>query len=599
LIGRRCHRTLAFARVEQARISFALQVSRCAATTVRATSTYGRIKVGLLITVGGGTSYLLYSKLFALYLDGDLEIWRLTSGESCKPLEKLPEVSPPEAFEHPHRRLPWYRQVLLTARRIMYLTYLFVPCTAVSAAAYITNSDRLREYSIRLLVRTFEQAGCSFLKFGQWMSMRPDMIPADFVEALKTLCDASPEHEFSHTRRIIQESFGRDIEDIFESFDELPVASGSVAQVHRARLKSAYKLGDGTVDVAVKVRHPSVADETFVDLDILYVFCDALARFTHIFTVPFDREDFSRRVQTQIDFKWEAYNLRRFANNFRKEVKQGTLIFPSLSKELLSPSILVESWASGNAMSQLFSKVGDGFVELVDGAKDLKKEWGEKLLQKKAKLAETLFDLQMKMILRDNHAHGDLHGGNVMYNGQSNTITVLDAGMATSLGEDVLDSFQDFLVSMAEGNAERMTDLLLSFVDKRNSTAVRDWDAESFRFFGSVQSEVDKWIDKTTGKAPDGGPISIGDLMGGILFKMNYHGLSLRGDIAGQMISFSITEGLIRQLDPPFDVVSSAKPYLLRYGQNRGASPSDDGFVAQFTDYFRSLGCRFCTYACC
>merc|ERR1712187_452246 len=65
--------------------------------------------------------------------------------------------------------------------------------------------------------------------------------------------------------------------------------------------------------------------------------------------------------------------------------------------------------------------------------------------------------------------------------------------------------------------------------------------------------------------APDGGPISIGDLMGGILFEMSRQGLCLRGDVAGQMVSFSITEGLVRQLDPPFDMVKHAKPYLRKY----------------------------------
>merc|ERR1712048_25149 len=84
------------------------------------------------------------------------------------------------------------------------------------------------------------------------MSMRPDMLPGDVVEALKSLCDASPEHQFNHTRRMFLEAFNRDIEDVFETFEESPVASGSVAQVHRARLKTEYALPDGAVDVAVK-----------------------------------------------------------------------------------------------------------------------------------------------------------------------------------------------------------------------------------------------------------------------------------------------------------------------------------------------------------
>jgi aarF domain-containing kinase len=541
----------------------------------------------ILVTGGAGISFVLYEKFFSL-LTGRLEIWPLVSSEGARVVDEggspdsQEEIVRPEAFQHPFHKLPWYKQFFLTAQRVLFLAFLFSPFSALSAVAYITNSDRLREYSIRLLVKTFENAGCSFLKFGQWMSMRPDMIPPDVVEALKTLCDGAPEHDFRHTRRIIQNSFGREIEDIFESFDEHAVASGSVAQVHRARLKPEYGLADGSVDVAVKVRHPSVERETFVDLDILYTFCDTLAKVSRVFTVPFDRDEFRTRVQTQIDFKWEAYNLRRFAQNFKEEVKSDHFIFPSLSNKLLSSSTLVESWAPGNVMTNLFSKVGDGFVEVVGDIKNLKKEFGQKMREKKEILAKDLFDMQMKMILRDNHAHGDLHGGNVMYSPNTNTITVLDAGMATSLDPEVVEGFSKFLVTMAEGDAKGMTARLLSFVDKKISPAYSNTSEDPPEFLTSVQSEVDKWIAPDTGKAPGGGPISIGDLMGGILFKMNHHGLCLRGDVAGQMISFSITEGLIRQLDPPFDVVNSAKPYLLQYGAGSRIGASNVVFESTF-----------------
>eukprot|EP00929_Paragymnodinium_shiwhaense_P084446 TRINITY_DN45149_c0_g1_i1.p1 TRINITY_DN45149_c0_g1~~TRINITY_DN45149_c0_g1_i1.p1 ORF type:complete len:652 (-),score=160.22 TRINITY_DN45149_c0_g1_i1:238-2163(-) len=543
-------------------------LARGQATAARATKSIWP-RVGLL-AVGGGAAALAYSRIWAFGRDGAVEIWQVSEVGGAGQSEALEEVEKPEAFQHPYAALPWYWRIFLGASRVLYLTIIFIPCGALSAAAFFTNSDRLREYSIRLLVRTFENAGCSFLKFGQWMSMRPDMIPADLVEALKTLCSESPEHSFAHTRKIVRESFKCELEDIFEAFEEKAIASGSIAQVHRARLKPQYRLKDGSVDVAVKVRHPCVETETFIDLDILYAFMDTFAKFSHVFTVPFDRDEFRTRIQTQIDLEWEAYNLRRFADAFKEEMKGGLLEFPALSPKLLSQSVLVESWASGSNVTNIFSKVGDGFVELVDAAKDLKKEISDKLRRKKEVLAKTVFDMQMKMILRDNHAHGDLHGGNVMYNQNTNTITVLDAGMATSLDEDVIDGFQRFLVDMAEGNADGMTAHLLSFVDRKISPAYKNTDDDPPQFKRSVEEEVDKWIGKDTGRAPDGSPISIGDLMGGILFKMNYHGLCLRGDVAGQMISFSITEGLIRQLDPLFDVVGSAKPYLVRYGGTKG-----------------------------
>jgi len=533
-------------------------VVRFASTAPAMGSTAGRLSRpfgAALLTATCGASYALYR-----FLLGPPEDEALDDGVHI-------EVPPkPKPFRHPYNDLPWYEKLVVAMRRLMYLTFLFAPCTVVSAAAFFTSSERLREYSIQMLVRTIECAGCSFLKFGQWMSMRPDMLPGDVVAALKSLCDAAPEHHFEHTRRAVRESFGRDIEDIFDVFDKNPVASGSVAQVHRAQLRADYALGNGATEVAVKVRHPSVELETYVDLDILYLFCDVVSRFSHLFTVPFDREDFTMRVQTQIDFKWEAYNLAQFADNFKHEVRLGMLSFPSFSLRLLSPSILVESWAPGRSVSDLFSKVGDGFMEVVDTAKGIKHEFSSAMQEKKAVLAKTVFDLEMKMLLRDNHAHGDLHGGNLIYSMGTNTLTVLDAGMATSLAEDVVDDFQDFLIAMAEGSADRMSDHLISFVDRRISPGYCEG-FDTAAFTTSVSKEVNKWVDQKTGRAPDGGPISIGDLMGGILFEMTYNGLGLRGDVAGQMISFSLAEGLIRQLDPSFDVVTTAKPYLASYGK--------------------------------
>merc|ERR1711871_779168 len=190
-----------------------------------------------------------------------------------------------------------------------------------------------------VLVRTFEHAGCSFQKFGQLISMRPDMFPSDVVEAFSNLRDDIPQHDFEHTKKMIKESFGHDIDEIFLEFDMTPVASGTVAQVHRARLRPEYasqalmvdKHGKAVQDVAVKVRHPHVLDETWLDVDLIYGAVQHFSLFSE-FTMPFKQDEFLHQLQTQVDFEIEAHNLRKFAQNFKEEVLDGELWFPTVSE---------------------------------------------------------------------------------------------------------------------------------------------------------------------------------------------------------------------------------------------------------------------------
>lgn len=93
-------------------------------------------------------------------------------------------------------------------KRLIFLAFVFLPCVTVAALVRVTESERLRAYLLELLVETLDVAGCSFQKFGQWLSMRPDMFPPDMVSALSTLRQDIPPHDIIHTRKMIKESFG-------------------------------------------------------------------------------------------------------------------------------------------------------------------------------------------------------------------------------------------------------------------------------------------------------------------------------------------------------------------------------------------------------
>jgi len=149
-------------------------------------------------------------------------------------------IAEPIRFEHPLNERPLLVRWWLIARRVCWLVIVFTPFAVESGLLLLFNTTAARERWIRSLVSSLESAGCSFQKFGQWMSMRPDMLPPDVIDALSKLRMDVPTHSMAHNDAVIFAGTGMHIPEIFSSFDELPVASGTVAQVHRAVLKPAF-----------------------------------------------------------------------------------------------------------------------------------------------------------------------------------------------------------------------------------------------------------------------------------------------------------------------------------------------------------------------
>jgi len=467
------------------------------------------------------------------------------------PVEFVELPAPSEEFTHPYESESAFFKAFVRFKRFVYLTFLFVPCACVGVMVSFTQDSKWREYWLDLLVHTFESAGCGFQKFGQWMSMRPDMFPADIVNAMSRLRQNAPPHEYRHTRRVIRESFGVEIEELFDYFEETPVASGTVAQVHRARLRPEHAINGHVRDVAVKVQHPTVLEETFADIEFLFHILDNLK----VMTMPFCKDQFLHSLRKQVNFEWEAHALSKFAMNFKEETKRGEVCFPLVSGTLLSPSVLVESWVTGTTISDFFTEVGQGF-------KVVGKQFSSAVDTQKKQLAETIFSVCMKMFLRDNYMHGDLHAGNVIYDPSRGTLTVLDAGHTTSLGPESASHFGQFMTGICYGDADRITSSLLVFHD-RNSNLTPDIDGLK----KDVSAACARWVGPD-GRAPDGSPVCVGDLMGEIFFRLARNNVSLQGDVAISIVSIAVSEGLIRQLSPEFDINKKALPYIARFSSS-------------------------------
>ena len=401
-------------------------------------------------------------------------------------------------FEHPYDKKPYLWRAWFTAKRLGYLMVLWIPCGTVAFAAWLTGNGTVRARWLRLMVQTIEWAGCSFQKFGQWLSMRPDLLPPDVIEALSELRDNTAEHSMEHNRAMFRTSFGAELETFFSFFDSNAIASASVGQVHRATLRPEYAMEDGSLEVAVKVRHPRVLDETWIDTTLIFAFMDNSGG---LLTMPFSQQDFTFMLQKQFDFEWEAYNMSKFAENFSQETGSSVLRFPSVSGDLLSPCVLVESWGKGGSVDNLFSSVGDNWVVTEDNT-----NVSASVMKIKKELATVIFDMNMKMFLRDNFIHGDLHAGNLLYDNESGALTVLDAGLISQIPPAMNANFVLFIQGMCGGDAGAITDQLLVF-DNRNVVAGlvnEEVQVQRPVLLKTVQAACDRWVDATTGMAPDG-----------------------------------------------------------------------------------------------
>eukprot|EP00494_Astrolonche_serrata_P032369 UN32638 len=333
------------------------------------------------------------------------------------------------------------------------------------------------------------QAGCGFQKFAQWLSMRPDKFHPDFIKVCSNFREGSPSHSLQETKDIFKQDFGMEIEDVFEVFDETPLASGSIAQVHRAIIKEEYANPElKSREVAIKVRHPATIIDSYTDPSIILNFCEW--SFSILNTImPFDRQKVEHSLKKQVDLSVELENLQRFNKYFKDD---PNVTFPKPYTKFCSSSVLVESFHHGDSVGDMMSSFKDDafgyeWEDIQSVNQDVTPEF-------KSKLADKIFDCGMKMYVRDNFAHADLHAGNLLAK-RDGKLIVLDTGLTTELNPKDNDKFFDFLEKGITLDVPGFTTLLMYFNSGDNAKAVDRPKLES-----DIQDLMDLHLNKEAGR---------------------------------------------------------------------------------------------------
>ncbi|XP_073390844.1 uncharacterized protein [Physcomitrium patens] len=404
--------------------------------------------------------------------------------------------------------------------RLIYLVVLFTPTLVVGVFINQTEGG-LRRFWLHLLLRSLEAAGPAFIKWGQWASTRPDIFPADICDELSRLHMQAPRHSYAETRKIMEKAFRVPIETLFDDFECEPVASGSIAQIHRAVLKKPPGNGPPLI-VAVKVRHPKVNDliqKDFVIIRYLARISTALPGIKHL-QLDKSVQHFAAFMTRQVDLTLEAAHLQRFIYNFRKskDVSFPTPIYP-----YVHPTVLVETYEEGLSVAKY---VNSG-----------------PLTKTHSQLANIGSSCLLKMMLQDNFIHGDLHPGNIFVRFVDNVpkIVLLDVGMTAELNSHSRAVMLQLFKAVASKNGRDVATYTLQFSDDQTCP-----DPEAFK-----QAVDDKFKEYLSIR---GTAKNTGECMTELFDQIRKHHVNMDGDVCTVMVTTLILEGWQRKLDPDLDL---------------------------------------------
>jgi len=388
------------------------------------------------------------------------------------------------------------------------------PGTTEPSAARQSGPERLR--------RALEELGPTFIKLGQVLSTRPDLVSPEYEAALAVLQDAAPTVPTHDIVDAIERAFGQRLDQLFRSFDPAPIAAASIGQVHAATLP------DGT-EVVVKVRRPGVVEQIALDLELLDRLAAVAARRSSVARrydpVGLARE-FDSTLTAELDYQREGHNAERIAGNFADHDIHVPRVFWDLTRD----AVITEERIRGTKV--------DDVRALDDAGLD------------RAKIARTLADAYLSMVFVHGFFHADPHPGNVFVE-TDGRVAFVDFGMVGSVTARTGHALGAILVALVGMDAANMADGLL-----RLDIACDDIDRVAF------ERDLARFLDQYA-RLPLS-DLHLGPLIADVMRVVRQHRLRLPSDLALLLKTVMMCEGLAAQLDPTFELIPHLLPYAAR-----------------------------------
>lgn len=408
------------------------------------------------------------------------------------------------------------------------LSRLPIPFRSPSGAP--AAETRMRAFAIRLR-EALQELGPSFVKLGQVMSTRPDVLPADVVAELQKLQDSVPPMPADDLDEALAEAYGGDLDATFAAFDKTPLAAASIGQVHVAQLRAP------AVDVVVKVQRPHARTTVERDLDLLYLFARLVTEYvpeSRIYAPVAMVGEFDRAITAELDYGLEAEHALRFAQNFAGDV---TVRFPIPYREVSGKRTLVMERFHGKSLERFVADGGEGTGP---------------------RIARLALRVVAKMVFEDGFFHADPHPGNIIMLGTADepVIGLIDLGLVGRLSEELRDKAISLVLAAATGDTPGLADGLLAMGRQRARV-----DLPAFRADVSRISET--YLGRPLAEIEVSGLIR--DLVQGAI----KHEIEIPSELMMMGKALMTIEGIGKQLDPELDIWSELKPMLSQLVMNR------------------------------
>lgn len=376
------------------------------------------------------------------------------------------------------------------------------------------------------LVAAFSELGPTFVKLGQILSTRSDLLPPSIIEELATLQDNVDPLPWKDIEAQLKRNLGPDWRDKFSHIDEKPLASASIAQVHRARLQ------DGT-QVVLKVQRPQVAPKIESDLGILYVMSGWLEEAIEEAQVMDLRgiiTGFTKSISQELDFKIEARNIERFA---RLHAENSDVLFPRVFDELSTSEVLCMQFLEGRK-----------FSEVIESGEDV------------GGLIDVYFKVAYKMLFIDGFFHGDLHPGNVLVM-DGPKLGILDCGMVGRLSPAMKDKVIDILYAVLNEDLEAMARTFYALAIKTGPVDYQRFEADTVELGERYLSGLPL------------SEVQIGTLFAELVAGATRHRVRMPTDFTMMFKAILTTEGMAKTLAPEVDPVELARPFIMQMVADR------------------------------
>lgn len=384
-----------------------------------------------------------------------------------------------------------------------------------------TDGQQISELPEAVRVRmALTELGTTYIKLGQILSTRSDLIGPDLAEELSKLQSSTPPDPVEQVNQLVTEELGATPDHVFDEFDPVPFASASIGQVHHAVLK-------GGQAVVVKVQHTGIEERVRNDLEILVQLAELaehysqdIARYRPLATA----REFAQTLLDELDFTREQRNLMRFTRNFRDD---PLITIPASYPQCCSRRVLTMDCLNG--------------IELTDGKALRASEFD---LAEIAKRGANMF---LQMIFRDGFYHADPHPGNLMVLPNA-AIGLLDCGMVGRVDEELREQIEDLLMAAIDRDSKRLQECVVELGE-----VPTDFDR------AMLQDDLVNFVDDYGGQSID--EFDLSGSLNGMIAIIRKHRILLPSKVSLLIKMLIMLEGTAHQLSPDFNLIELLEPY--------------------------------------